>query len=262
MTIISADGKSNSISRSYCIRNKENELSEDEKDEIKDTIREIMTRVYKSEIKNIKEDVDSIMGLMEIKFGRDYLLNILVGNKKEHSMKIVQKDSFDFLQYVIFNSLLKILRLEENDENIKYALKLTKACLYIKNIKNKKEILLSDVLFSRLENYSLFTKKIFWIKWIEDEMTDSDIQIYKIYKKDPSSVDKDNDNNYKLYLKHSYEIIYGIPSIMMRMGLQFYFIYLTVSELIQEYIFNDEHFDQLMKELINELQFYKKLAYK
>ena len=92
-----------------------------------------MTRVYKSEIKNIKEDVDSIMGLMEIKFGRDYLLNILVGNKKEHSMKIVQKDSFDFLQYVIFNSLLKILRLEENDENIKYALKLTKACLYIKN---------------------------------------------------------------------------------------------------------------------------------
>ena len=262
MTIISADGKSNSISRSYCIRNKENELSEDEKDEIKDTIREIMTRVYKSEIKNIKEDVDSIMGLMEIKFGRDYLLNILVGNKKEHSMKIVQKDSFDFLQYVIFNSLLKILRLEENDENIKYALKLTKACLYIKNIKNKKEILLSDALFSRLENYSLFTKKIFWIKWIEDEMTDSDIQIYKIYKKDPSSVDKDNDNNYKLYLKHSYEIIYGIPSIMMRMGLQFYFIYLTVSELIQEYIFNDEHFDQLMKELINELQFYKKLAYK
>ena len=262
MTIISADGKNNSISRSYCIRNKENELSEDEKDEIKDTIREIMTRVYKSEIKNIKEDVDSIMGLMEIKFGRDYLLNILVGNKKEHSMKIVQKDSFEFLQYVIFNSLLKILRLEENDENIKYALKLTKACLYIKNIKNKKEILLSDDLFSRLENYSLFTKKVFWIKWIEDELNESDIQIYKLYKKNPSSIDKDNDNNFKLYLKHSYEIIYGIPSIMMRMGLQFYFIYLTVTELIQEYIFNDEHFDQLMKELINELQFYKKLAYK
>ena len=88
-----------------------------------------MTRVYKSQIKNIKEDVDSIMGLMEIKFGRDYLLNILVRNKKEHSIKIVQKDSFDFLQYIIFNSLLKILRLEENDENIKYALNLTKACL-------------------------------------------------------------------------------------------------------------------------------------
>ena len=262
MTIISGDGKNNSISRSFCIRTKENELSEDEKDEIKDTIREIMTRVYKSQIKNIKEDVDSIMGLMEIKFGRDYLLNILVRNKKEHSIKIVQKDSFDFLQYIIFNSLLKILRLEENDENIKYALNLTKACLYIKNIKNKKEILLSDDLFSRLENYSLFTKKIFWIKWIEDEMTENDIQIYKLYKRDPSSVDKDNDNNYKLYLKHSYEIIYGIPSTMMKMGLQFYFIYLTVTELIQEYIFNDEHFDQLMKELINELQFYKKLAYK
>ena len=75
-------------------------------------------------------------------------------------------------------------------------------------------------------------------------------------------MDKDNDNNYKLYLKHSYEIIYGIPSTMMKMGVQFYFIYLTVTELIQEYIFNDEHFDQLMKELINELQFYKKLAYK
>ena len=198
ITIISGDGNSvNNIRYSIYRRNKEYDLTEEEKDEIKDNIKDIMTKVYKSEIKNIKEDEKAIIDLMKTKFGRDYLVNILIsGNKKDHIIKMVQKDSFDFLKYIIFNSLLKILGLDENDENIKYAIKLTKACLFIKTVKNKKEILLSDDLFPSLENYSLFTKKIFWVKWIEDDMTESDNEILKAVKnssKDSPSVDKDSE---------------------------------------------------------------------
>ena len=49
---------------------------------------------------------------------------------------------------------------------------------------------------------------------------------------------------------------------MIKMELSYNFIYTTITELIQKYIFSDEIFDQLMKDMINELQFYKKLSVK
>ena len=149
------------------------------------------------------------------------------------------------------------------------AMKLTKACLYIKTIKNKKEILLSDDLFFGLDNYSLFTKKQFWIIWIEDDMTESDIEIYHLMKQSKEEeenfeIDEEDENyqSYQLYMKHSYDIIDKLSSIMIKMELSNSFIYTIITELIREYIFNDAIFDQLMKDMINELQFYKKLSVK
>ena len=160
MRIISGEGNNN-VNYSVCIRNKGVELTEDQIDDLKDSVREIMTRVYKSELKNIVEDEKTIMEIIKTKFGRDHFVNVIsLGNKKDKVIKILQKDSYNFMNYVIFNSLLSILELEENEENIKCAINLLKTCLYIKTIKNKKEYLLSDDLFPKLEQYSLFTKKI------------------------------------------------------------------------------------------------------
>ena len=266
MKIISGDGNNKSnIRYSVYIRNKE--LTEEQIDDIKDNIRETMTRVYKSEIKNIKEDEKIIMDCIKTKFGRDYFINVITsGNKKDRVIKIVGEDSFDFFRFIIFNSLLNILELEDSYENMNIAMKLAKTCLFIKTIKNKKEILLSDDLFFGLDNYSLFTKKQFWIIWIEDDMTESDIEIYKLIKqarKDDLCLNFDEDNeNYNLYLKHSYDIIDKLSSTMIKMKLSNSFIYSTITDIIREYIVNDEIFDQLMKDLINELQFYKKLSIK
>ena len=63
-------------------------------------------------------------------------------------------------------------------------------------------------------------------------------------------------------MKHSYDIIDKLSSIMIKMELSNSFIYTIITELIREYIFNDAIFDQLMKDMINELQFYKKLSVK
>ena len=265
MTIISGDGDDNK-KYSFYIRNKES-LTEEQMDEIKDSIRETMTRVYKSQIKNIIEDEKKIMDCIKTQFGRDLFINsIPSGNKKDKVIKTVGKESFDFFRFIIFNSLLNILELEDNYENMTIAMKLTKTCLYIKTVKNKKEILLSDDLFFGLDNYSLFTKKQFWIIWIEDDMTESDIEIYHLIKqskeKEENYIIDEEDENYQLYMKHSYDIIDKLSSIMIKMELSNSFIYTTITELIREYIFNDEIFDQLMKDMINELQFYKKLSIK
>ena len=58
------DIKKNNIKISQALPNKEYELSEDEIDEIKDNIREIMTRVYRSDVNKIKEKKILIIKLL------------------------------------------------------------------------------------------------------------------------------------------------------------------------------------------------------
>ena len=266
LKIISGDEKnSQNIRYSFYIRKRGADLSEEQIDEIKDNIRETMTRVYRSEIKDLKEDEKIIMDSIKEEFGRDYFINVITsGNSKERVEKVLQKDSFDFFRYIIFNTLLNLLQQEENDEIIICAMRLTKICIYIKMIENKKEVLLSDILFYVLEDYSLYKKKKFWTIWIEDDMTDSDIEIFrllKLSKKKDINIDEENEKC-KLYTKHSYDILSGLCTIMIKMKLSNSFIYSTITELIQEYVFDDKIFNKLMKEMIDELQFYQKLSNK
>ena len=243
---------------SICFRNRGNSLTEDEMDEIKDNVREVMTRVYKSELTNIEEDKKKIMDIFtQTKFGRDHFINVISsGNKKERVVKILRRDSYDFMYYVIFNSLLKMV-IEQNEENTKYAINLLKTCLYIKTVDNKKELLLSDELFSRLENYSLFTQIDFWKLWIEDDMTESDIEVLRLVRQ---SKEDRNSDNYKKYSDHSYDIMDRLCSTMIKMKLKNDFIYMTFTELCKLYIFDDDIFNKVMQEFINELYFYKKLT--
>ena len=238
-------------------RNK-GELTEDEMDDIKDTVREVMTRVYRSELKNVEEDRKKILDVFtQTKFGRDHFVNVISsGNKKERVIKILQRDSFDFMDYVIFNSLLTIV-LDQTEENIKCALNLLKTCLYIKTIDNKKELLLSDVLFPRLDSYSLFTEIDFWKKWIEDDMTESDLEVLKSKKEKCVDI---NSDNYQKYLEHSYDIMDRLSRTMMKMRLKCDFIYLNFSELCIEYIIDKDSFDKLLPEFIDQLYYYKVLT--
>ena len=203
------------------------------------------------------------MDSVKTKFGIEYFVNIISsGNKKNISIKIVENESFDFLKYIIFNVLLNILKLGENDDNLILALKLTKACLFIKTVKNKKEISLSEEIFSQLEDYSLYKNKSFWQKWIEDEMTEDEFEIYKELKKVNKANDIINNEKYKPYSNHSFEIIDKLFGIMIKLKLPSFFIYSTYSELSRKYIFDDKLFDKLIKEMIIGLEYYQKLSKK
>ena len=174
----------------------------------------------------------------------------------------MENDSFDFLKYIIFSVLLNILKLEENIHNLLSVISLTKACLYITTIKNKKEVSLSDEIFSQLEDYSLYNNKKFWEKWIEDEMTKEEINIYRNLKKSNKENDMKNDDNYKSYSEHTFQIIDQLFGIMIKLKLSNMFIYSIYSELCGEYIFDDKQFNKLIKEMINGLEYYQKLSKK
>ena len=83
----------------------------------------------------------------------------------------------------------------------------------------------------------------------------------EIYKKLKNSSDENikNTENYKLYSKHSYEIIDKLFGVMMKLRLSNYFIYSNYSDLSREYIFEYELLDKLIKEMIIGLQYYQKL---
>ena len=265
LKIISGDGKNEQKIRfSIYVRIKKWELTEDQMDEIKDNIRGIMTRLYKSEIKNIEEDKKTIMNCINTQFGRNYFISVITsGNKKDHAVKTLQLDSFEFFKYIIFNTLLNILGLEENDENIICAVKLTKICLYIKTYKNKKERLLSDEIYSSLDNFSIFKEQIFWKFWIEDGLTENDLKTLKKIRKNGNAYTSiEEDENYKIYIEHSFDIIDKLFSTMMKMKISNSFIYSTITGLGQEYIFDNTKFSLLMQNLINEIQYFKKLSNK
>ncbi len=261
------DDKENNIKITQLIPNREDELSEEERDEIKDNIREIMTRIYRSDVSKLEEDKKTIMSCMEKQFGRDYFVSILnTGNISKRDIKTVIEQSYDFFNYVIFNSLLKILNLEENNRNYLCAIKLLKACLCIKATKNRKEIILSDDLFYKLEDYNYFKKAIFWKIWVEDDLTTNDMKVFKSYKiyNEKNNTEyaymDEEDEDYQLYLKHSYSVLEDLTSTMIKLKLKNSNIISFISDLIKEYIIKEKDYQQLMHEVVNELKLYKQLS--
>ena len=244
------------------IANNDKELTEEDIDDIKDNIREIMSRIYKSDISKLEEDKKNIMISLKSYYGIDYFASILnTGNIKNRAVKIVIEQSYDFFKFVIFDTLLNIINLEENTDNFKIAVKLLKVCLCIKTVKNKKEIILSDELFCNLDNYSIFNNINFWKVWVEDDLTKPDIEVWKAYKDaedDPQFFYFDEDDeDYKLYLKHSYDIIDDLSNILIKMKFKKSFIMGIITELIKEYIINEEDFKKLMKNIVEGVNLYK-----
>ena len=259
------DIKKNNIKISQVITKREYELSEDEIDEIKDNIREIMIRIYRSDASRIVEDKKMIIESSKTQFGRDYFTNILYnGYKQDFLVKNLQNESYYFFFDVIFNILLDILKLEENDENIICAVKLLKSCQYISTTKSKKDFLvrlnfesiLSDELYNKLEDYSFFNKKRFWELWIEDDMTEKELNIHKLIRDESDYIDEEIEE-YKLYTKHVYSLIDQISSIMMKTKINNNSIYTNISEIIQEYIYDVNQQKQLRDEIIGQLQILK-----
>ena len=94
-------------------------------------------------------------------------------------------------------------------------------------------------------------------------MTISDIQIFELkdlfIENSESFIDKEESEEYKLYLEHSYNILESLPSIMLKMKLKITFIISTIYELGPEYLINKEDNEKLLKEIKSEIELFKQL---
>ena len=260
--ITALDGRTTSDGSCFSyVRNKECDLTEDEIDEIKENIREAMTRVFKSQITNIEDDKKLIMSSVEKSFGRDYFINVILPSKKiDKNVQLFNETSYNLLSLIIKNSLLNILYLEENKENLMCAVKLFKACLYIKTIKKGKELFLSDDLFFKMDDYPLIQKEIFWEYWVESELSEENNKLLRSIKEKIKNKQlyefPENDINYQNYEDRFSEILDGLVGIMIKFKLKSDDIFTLITELSHNYI-KEKRRGQLIQNLIEQLYFYK-----
>ena len=147
------------------------ELSEKEKDSIKETIKDFTIKIFKSE--EIEGDINQkkdLQNALNSNFGRECFVNLLT--KNVNNIILLKEKSFHLLGVLIYNSLLFVLNIEETDTIIGQMAKLVKSTKFFGNEKKGETTTLWDVYKSRIQGYSKVSQANFWNKWYDNEITE------------------------------------------------------------------------------------------
>ena len=145
-------------------------MSEKDKDNIKEIIKDFTVKIFKSE--EIEEDANlkkELQNALNNSFGREFFVNML--SKNVTNIILLKEKSFNLLGQLIYNSLLYILNIEETNKIIEQAVILTRSTKYFGQEQKKKAIItLWDVYKSRIQGISKINQANFWNKWYELEI--------------------------------------------------------------------------------------------
>ena len=145
------------------------ELSEKEKDSIKETIKDFTIKIFKSE--EIEGDITQkkdLQNALNSNFGRECFVNLLT--KNANNIILLKDKSFHLLGILIYNSLLFVLNIEETETIIEQVAKLVKSTKYFGREKKGETTTLWDVYKSRIRKYSKVIQANFWNKWYDNEI--------------------------------------------------------------------------------------------
>ena len=215
------------------LRYREFELTEKEKEAIKETIKDAVIRIFTSvDLKSTKDkDRKDVLQSISNSFGRDFFIKLLYKNNT--NIKILQKEAFDLLFSIIYNELLNILKLEENDKTLEDTVLLLKSCCFY-GINNKK--LLWTELCPKLKNYALVVKKSLWSKWIEIDIKEKNAEGKTIL---------------------IIEIIKEMMNKMLQLSLEKDFIKKTIDLISESKISNVNELDKFKNKIVEIISNYK-----
>ena len=158
-----------------------NELSDKEKDTMKEKIKDFTVKIFKSEeIETTGNDKKELQNDLNTKFGREFFVNLL--SKNTVNIILLQDKSFQLLGTLIYNTLLYILQVEETNKIIGQAVILLKSTRYFaKEVKEtvgiiflaeekKNTIRIWDYYKGKLEGYPKINQPNFWNKWYEIDL--------------------------------------------------------------------------------------------
>jgi len=174
--LVTRDDKLFNIFKSWGVKaiknfaNRGNELSEKEKDSIKETIKDFTIKIFKSE--EIEEDINQkkdLQNALNSSFGRECFVNLLT--KNINNIILLKDKSFHLLGILIYNSLLFVLNIEETETIIEQTVKLVKSTKFFGKEKKGTTTTLWDAYKSRIQGYSKVNQANFWNKWYDIEIT-------------------------------------------------------------------------------------------
>ena len=209
------------------------ELSQEQKDEIKENIVDPLTKIFKNEkVSDVEQSKKLIMDSLNTDYGRDLYSNILYQNNN-----ISNESSFKFLNDIIFNSVNKILKLKiPKDKIIFYCAKLIKSCQNFKKEENRKLIYLSDILYPKFQKIQFVNELEFWKQWAL--LLNSD-----------NKVEKDENKKW-------IESLENIEETLPKFGFKKTMIYSTVADLGKDNITDETLFLGYMREVVMKLKIF------
>ena len=154
-----------------------NEMNEKEKEEIKEKIKDFTIKIFKSE--EIEEDAHSKKDLqndINTNFGREFFVNLL--SKNTSNVILLKVNSFNLLGTIIYNTLLYILKVEENNIALEQIVILIKSTMffgkeeketvgYFRTEEKKNTITLWNLYKPKIRGYSKVNQANLWNKWYD-----------------------------------------------------------------------------------------------
>ncbi len=205
------------------------ELTPMEKDDIKENITDVITKIFKNdEISDPEETEKLILDSLNNDYGIDLYTNSLYDNKN-----ILHKAQFEFLNKLIYSSLNKILLTKiTQQKKLFYTAQLIKSC---ENFRTK-ENSLDNILYPKLSKIQIISDENFWKEYAD------------LFIKDNCSQDMNKDEKWT-------ECIKRMKNIMLLMGLNKTMIYSTLANL-GKINMSENKFSKLMKSIISSLKIY------
>ena len=212
-----------------------NEMSEKEKDAMKEKIKDFTIKIFKSE--DIETDSNMKKGLqndLNTNVGREFFISLL--SKNTSNIILLQDKSFNLLGTLIYNTLLYMLQVEENNKTLGQIVELIKSTRYFaKEEKEKVGLFLSEEKKNTITLWNVYKQKFqgypkvnqinFWNKWYDIDLN----------KKQEKETEKEIESE-----EIKEELIMNLCDLIIELELNKSFIKNTLEKLIKKVFGKDE----------------------
>jgi hypothetical protein len=233
----------------------EEEISEIEKENIKDNIDSKLRKVFRAEKININEDSEVLLSSMETEFGKNYFLSLFKLNNNIKQVKFINEDSFQILFEVITKSLLKLSL--NNPKDKLFAMKLLKSFIFYKKMNEMEEVSLIEKIveyFSK-KKFNLFKEEGYWELWVEEELKENNSDLFnklKVMYENKESfyyyIDEE-DEKVKEFKNKGKACVQELIKILEEVKINKSFILSVIEHLCDKYIQIDDFRSQMVSEI-------------
>ena len=233
----------------------EEEMSETEKENIKDNIDSKLRKVFRAEKININDDSNVLLSSMETEFGKNYFLSLFRLNNNIKQVKFINEDSFQILFQVITKSLQKLSL--NNPKDKVFAMKLMKSFSFYKKMNEKEEVSLIEKIveyFSK-KNFNLFKDEGYWELWVEEELKENNSDLFNKLKKIYENKENflyyidEEDEKVKEFKNKGKTCIQELVKILEQVKINKSFILSVIEHLCDKFINIDEFRSQIVSEI-------------
>ena len=229
------------------------EISESEKENIRDNIDSKLRKIFRAEKINISEDSEVLLSSMETQFGKNYFLSLLASNNEIREVKFISEDSFQILFEVLTKALLKLSLNDPKDRM--FSMKLLKSFCFFKKMNEQEEVSLLENVIEYLtkKNCNLFKDEKFWELWVEEELREYNQDLFDKLRDSYENktyyyIDED-DEKVKEFKEKGKSYIEELIKIMLGVKIIGSFILSVIKNLCDKYIQIEEFRSQKVAEI-------------